>query len=61
MKKLFVIFIAIVLSMFLLSFCVSAASESDLTFELSSDGDFYSVSFCSKSAQGELSIPAEYD
>lgn len=60
MKKLFVIFITIVLSMLLLSFCTSAASESDLTFELSSDGNFYSVSFCSRSAQGDLSIPATY-
>ena len=36
-----------------------AASESDLTFELTYDG--YAVSSCDKSASGELVIPNEYN
>ena len=38
-----------------------AASESDLTFELNSDGESYSVTCCDTSAEGELVIPDTYN
>ncbi len=38
-----------------------AASESDLTFTLSSDGTYYSVTDCDTSASGSLTIPATYN
>lgn len=38
-----------------------AASESDLTFILNSDGQSYSVSGCNPSASGSLTIPATYN
>ncbi len=38
-----------------------AASESDLTFRLNSDGESYYVSDCNTSASGELVIPATYN
>lgn len=37
-----------------------AASESDLTFTLSSDGTYYTVTGCASTASGELIIPATY-
>ena len=40
---------------------VSAASESDLTFELNEDGMSYSVTACNLSAEGELVIPDVYN
>ena len=39
----------------------TAASISDLTFELNSDGESYTVSDCSMSASGELVIPGTYN
>ena len=39
----------------------SAASESDLTFTLNSDGESYRVTDCNTSASGELAIPATYN
>ena len=39
----------------------SAASESDLSFELNEDGESYYVSACNQSASGELGIPATYN
>ena len=38
-----------------------AASESDLTFELTYDGYSYEVSDCNENASGELVIPSEYN
>ena len=38
-----------------------AADESDLTFNLKSDGNSYSVSKCDTAATGELVIPASYN
>ncbi len=38
-----------------------AASVSDLTFTLNSDGESYAVTDCSTSASGELIIPATYN
>ncbi len=38
-----------------------AASESDLTFTLNSDGESYSVTECDVSASGDLVIPDEYN
>ena len=38
-----------------------AASESDLTFKLRSDGQSYYVSACNSSASGELVIPSTYN
>lgn len=37
-----------------------AASESDLTFQLNSDGESYSLTSCDPSASGELRIPDTY-
>lgn len=39
---------------------VEAASESDLTFTLNSDGESYSVTGCDKSVSGEIVIPATH-
>ena len=39
---------------------IQAASSSDLTFTLSSDGNSYIVSKCATTASGSLSIPATY-
>ena len=39
----------------------SAADESVLTFTLSDDGTYYSVASCDTAAEGELTIPAEYE
>ena len=39
---------------------VSAASESDLTFELNYDGESYSVTDCDEYASGEIVIPATH-
>ena len=38
-----------------------AASESDLTFTLSSDGTYYSVTGCYRYASGELVVPSTYN
>ncbi len=38
-----------------------AASVSNLTFGLNPDGESYSVTYCDKSASGELTIPSEYN
>lgn len=40
---------------------VSAASESDVTFELNDDGKSYGVSYCENSASGSLTIPSTYN
>ena len=39
----------------------SAADESVLTFTLNDDGVSYSVTDCDTAAEGELTIPAEYE
>ncbi len=38
-----------------------AASTSDLTFTLSSDGTYYSVNYCNNSASGSIMIPSTYN
>ena len=50
----------VLLFVWLLPQQAQAASESDLTFTLNSDGESYSVSDCNTSAQGTLQIPATY-
>ena len=64
MKKLCTILAAltlVVLCFFLTPAEADAASESDLTFELNSDGQSYYVSKCNTSASGSLTIPATYN
>ncbi len=39
----------------------SAADESVLTFTLSDDGTYYSVTGCDTTAEGEITIPAEHE
>ena len=53
--------IAVAVCLFLLPQQAQAASESDLTFRLNSDGNSYTVTDCSAEASGELVIPATYD
>ena len=64
MKK--ILSIILTLSIFLAAIPLSAvnifaASTSDLTFSLNSDGASYSVSHCDRSASGSLSIPSTYN
>ena len=63
MKK----FLTIAMTLCLLAMCIlilpvetHAASASDLTFKLNSDGKSYSVSGCNTAATGELVIPSTY-
>ena len=53
--------LVLVISITLLIPKAEAASESDLTFELNSDGNSYTVSGCKRSASGDLIIPATYN
>ena len=58
--------LVVTLSIMLVCLCLlptkaHAASESDLTFKLNSDGASYYVSDCSLSASGALTIPATYN
>lgn len=64
MKKLCTILAALAL----VAMCIAlipteaqAASQSDLTFTLNSDGQSYSVSKCNTSANGSLIIPSTYN
>ena len=64
MKRLFTILAAlalVILCATLLPTKAQAASTSDLTFKLNSDGLSYSVSDCKESASGSLTIPATYN
>lgn len=44
-----------------LSVKANAADESVFTFELSGDGDSYIITKCNESAEGNLTIPSEYN
>ena len=61
MKKSISLLLAIIMLFSVVSVGVSAASTSDLTFELNRDGKSYSVIECNESAKGVLSIPATYN
>ncbi len=64
MKRVFVFFIALTLVIvcaMLSPAKVEAASASDLTFDLNSDGASYCVSSCNTKASGSLTIPSTYN
>ncbi len=60
MKKIGYLFASVVMIM-LFALTAGAASESELTFYLNSDGESYYVYECKASAQGELTIPATFN
>ncbi len=60
MKKFFSFVLALIIA-FSAVLLVNAASTSDLTFTLNSDGKSYIVSKCSTSASGSLTIPSTYN
>ena len=51
----------VLVCVFVLPTRADAASQSDLTFTLNSDGKSYSVSDCKESASGSLTIPSTYN
>ena len=53
--------LAVVMICIILPTEANAASESDLIFELNSDGQSYSVTDCNSTARGALVIPATYN
>ena len=57
-------FLSLILSVCIVFSCLGivtyAASESDLTFTLNSDGESYTLSSCKESAEGEMVIPSHY-
>ncbi len=60
MKKTFSLVLAVIMLFGIVNVSVSAASTSDLTFKLNSDGQSYSVTDCKESASGSLVVPSKY-
>ena len=54
------VFLLVLTIVSMIPFTTQAASQSDLTFRLNSDGKSYTLSSCSSSASGELLIPNTY-
>ncbi len=60
MKKFLSIVLAVMMLFGIVNVSVGAASTSDLTFKLNSDGQTYSVTDCKESASGSLVVPSKY-